>query len=42
VDWAPHPAEGDNLLLSGFNRAFKAAYGVSPKELRNPSQKVDR
>lgn len=23
--------------LSGFNRAFKEAYGVSPKELRNAS-----
>jgi AraC-like DNA-binding protein len=23
--------------LSGFNRAFKEAYGVSPRELRNAS-----
>ena len=23
--------------LSGFNRAFKAAYGVTPRELRGPA-----
>jgi AraC-like DNA-binding protein len=27
--------------LSGFNRAFKAAYGVSPKDLRAPTANGD-